>query len=227
MSPRLASARTIRPASRARAHVMASAIQPGAPRRSKQATCGFTATQAGPAAAMSAAQCTATAAAARSAGAPSAGATATASGHRRAGSGSRPRTTCDSRSPTSAASRAPKAAPTGRWGAGCRTGLAALQGLLQAGARTELRHARRGDLDRLAGARMDALARAALGDAELAEAREVHLAASLEGVLDGLQKGVDGLAGVSLRQAGRRRDLIHEFRLRHSFLPGFENDGRR
>ena len=54
--------------SRAWATVAVSAVQPGAPRRSKQASCGLTATQAGPAASMSAAQCAVTAAAARSAG---------------------------------------------------------------------------------------------------------------------------------------------------------------
>ena len=47
-SPRLPSAITSRPASRAAAQTSARAAQPGAPRRSKQASCGFTATQAGP-----------------------------------------------------------------------------------------------------------------------------------------------------------------------------------
>src|SRR5204863_289264 len=135
---------------------------------------------------------------ARSAGEPWAGATSTASGHSRAGSGSSPRTTWDSRSPTSAARRVPKAALTGRWGGGLRTGLTALEGLFQAGAGGELGHARGRDLDLLAGARVHALAGAALSDAELAEAREVHLAAPLERVLDGLQKGIDSLGGIGL-----------------------------
>jgi len=50
MSPRLASARTNRPAARACSTVALSAAQPGGPRRSKHATCGLTATHAGPAA---------------------------------------------------------------------------------------------------------------------------------------------------------------------------------
>ena len=48
-SPRLPSATTSRPASRAASITSPSARHPGAPSRSKQASCGLTATQAGPA----------------------------------------------------------------------------------------------------------------------------------------------------------------------------------
>jgi len=48
-SPRLPSATISSPASRAAAQTSSSAAQPGAPRRSKQASCGLIATQAGPA----------------------------------------------------------------------------------------------------------------------------------------------------------------------------------
>ena len=99
---------TSSPASRAWATIAASAVQPGAPRRSKQASCGLHATHAGAAASMSAAQCAVTAAAASSAGVPDAGTAPAASGHRRAGSGSIPRTIWLSRAATWAARRSPK-----------------------------------------------------------------------------------------------------------------------
>ena len=94
---------------RARRRVRARSSR-AAPRRSKQASCGLTATHAGPAASMAAAQWAATAAAARSAG-PVRVAAALASGHSFAGSGSSPRTICDSRDATAAASRSPKCTP--------------------------------------------------------------------------------------------------------------------
>ena len=97
------------PAARRRgaaAQTSSSAPQPGAPRRSKQASCGLTATQAGPGRARSGArQCATTAAAATS---PRMPATSRPSGPARrqpAGSGSRPRQTWLRRSSTSAASR--------------------------------------------------------------------------------------------------------------------------
>src|SRR4051812_35047080 len=227
MSPRLASAMTSSPAPRARRHVAASAAHPGAPRRSKHATCGLAATHAGPAAAISAAQCASTAAAARSAGEPSCGAASTASGHSRAGSGSSPRTTCERRSATSAASRAPKrsvritdGSADAAAGIGDPGPLRArlLERSLELGPGRELRHARGRDVDRLAGARVHALARAALGDAELAEAGEVHLAATLERVLDGLQHRINGLGRLALAQSGLLGDLIDELRLGHAVL---------
>src|SRR3954447_16193792 len=106
MSPRLASARTSSPAACAASTVRSSACHPGAPRRSKQASWGLTATQAAATASIAASQCTATAVAASAASA--------ATGHRRAGSGSRPRTICDSRSATAAARRSPKWLPAMR-----------------------------------------------------------------------------------------------------------------
>src|SRR3954470_20440987 len=99
-----------------------------------------------------------------------------------------------------------------------RTGAALLQRGLELRPGRELRHARGGDLDGLAGARMHALAGAALGDAELAEAREVHLAATLQRVLDRLENGIDGLRRLTLAKAGLGGDLIDELGLRHTFL---------
>ena len=64
-SPRLPSASTSSPWSRAIATTCSSASQPGAPRRSKQASWGLTATQAGPAASIAARQCSITASAVR------------------------------------------------------------------------------------------------------------------------------------------------------------------
>ena len=55
-SPRLPSASTSSPAARAWSRTAARAAQPGAPSRSKQASCGLTATQALPAASMAATQ---------------------------------------------------------------------------------------------------------------------------------------------------------------------------
>jgi len=108
-SPRLPSAIVSRPARRAAAQTSVSAAQPGAPSRSKQASCGLTATQAGPARSISSRQWAATAAAARSAASP-APASCPASF---AGSGSRPRQTWLRRSSTSAASRSAKGVELG------------------------------------------------------------------------------------------------------------------
>ena len=92
---------------------------------------------------------------------------ASASGHSRAGSGSIPRTICDSRAATRSASRSAKgavtrsiaarpAACTGR----SRSEPLPTDGLLEVRGSDELRHARGGDLHRLAGARVLAVARA-------------------------------------------------------------------
>src|SRR6476619_3044182 len=86
----------------------------------------------------------------------------------------------------------------------------AVDGLLEPGARGEARDLRGADLDRLAGARVDALPRAALGDVELAEAREGHVASALEGLLDDVQDGIDGLAGFALAQVGPAGHLVYE-----------------
>src|SRR5437763_12774520 len=193
--------------------VAASAAQPGAPRRSKQARWGLTATHAGPAASTSAAHCAATAAAARSAGDPSAGAASTASGHSRAGSGSSPSTTCDRRSATATTSRSPNEAVT----AAVRRALP-VYGLLQLRPGGEARDAGRGDVDRLAGARVLPLTGAPLGDVELAEAGERDLAATRQYVLDGSQHGFHGALSFLLAQAAARRDLVDELGLRHYAL---------
>src|SRR5437879_8743524 len=68
-----------------------------------------------------------------------------------------------------------------------------VDGLLEAGAGGEARHLRGGDLDRLPGPRVDSLARAALGHVELAEARERHIAPTLERVLDDAQDRVNSV----------------------------------
>jgi hypothetical protein len=55
-----------------------------------------------------------------------------------------------------------------------------------------------------------ALAGAALGDVELAEARERDVAPALKGVLDDLQNGIDSLAGFALAQVGPVGHLVDE-----------------
>src|SRR5439155_4515512 len=96
--------------------------------------------------------------------------------------------------------------------------LAAANRTLERAAGRELRHRRRGDLDLLARARVDAGARRALGRRELAEAGEVHRIASLEGIRDCLQKSVHGLRSIAIRQAGLRRHLLDEVILGHNPL---------
>jgi hypothetical protein len=93
-------------ASRAAPQTSASAAQPGAPSRSKQASWGLTATQAGPARSISSRQWAATAAAARSATVAVASPAPSAASF--AGSGSRPRQIWLRRSSTSAVSRSAK-----------------------------------------------------------------------------------------------------------------------
>jgi hypothetical protein len=58
---------------------------------------------------------------------------------------------------------------------------------------------------------MHALARAALGDVELAEPGERDVAPALERLLDDVQDGVDGLAGLVLAQIGPAGHLVDEF----------------
>jgi hypothetical protein len=99
-SPRLPSAMTSRPWSRAVATTFSSATQPLTPRRSKQASCNLTAMQLDAVASITARQCAVTASSTASA--------PPATGHRRAGSGSRPRTIWLRRSSTSAATRSAK-----------------------------------------------------------------------------------------------------------------------
>ena len=66
---------------------------------------------------------------------------------------------------------------------------------------------------------VDALARAALGDVELSEPGERHIAATLQRLLDGVEDGVNRLAGLGLAQVGAAGDLIDELRLRHASIP--------
>src|SRR4051812_30804874 len=200
MSPRLPSASTSSPASCAARVTASRAAQPSAPRRSKQASCGLTATTASPTASMTARQWSWTASAALAA--------RSATGHSRIGSGSSPRTTWELRWATSSASRSAKCGPAGRWDiSGLPSGL---DGLLEARARGEARDAGRLDVDRLARARVDALARAAIGDVELAEARERDLGPAAQRLLDDLEGGVDGLAGLLLVEIRLVRDLVDE-----------------
>ena len=150
-----------------------SAPSPAAPSRSKQASCGFTATQAGPAASIS-----------RGSGGrprprparagrrpPASGAAGQSCGGRGRGRG---------RSGCGAPRRAP---PAGRRREPAPSASAALDLGLQRRPGREARHLAAGDRDPLAGARVDALPRAALGDVELAEAGEVDVAAVLEDVV--------------------------------------------
>src|SRR4051794_25644568 len=204
MSPRLASATTSSPAARACSTTCSSACQPAAPRRSKQATCGLTATHAGPAASMTARQWAAT--------------SPPAAGQSLSGSGSSPSTIWDLRSATRPASRSPKGGPAAGRSDGATAAIAgpsAVEGLLERRAGGELRHVRRGDLDRLAGARVHALTGVAMRHVELAEPGEHDVAAALERVLDDLEYSVDGLGGLLLAQVGPVGDLVHELRLRH------------
>jgi hypothetical protein len=57
---------------------------------------------------------------------------------------------------------------------------------------------------------VDALTGAALGDVELPEARERDVAPALQGLLDDLQHGVDGLSGFILAQISPAGDLVDE-----------------
>jgi hypothetical protein len=85
-----------------------------------------------------------------------------------------------------------------------------VDGLLETRAGREARHLRRRDLDRLAGARVHSLTGAALGDMELAEPGERHIAPALQRLLDGVEHGVNCLAGLGLAQVGATGDLIDE-----------------
>src|SRR3954470_20933038 len=76
-------------------------------------------------------------------------------------------------------------------------GLGVLQSFLEVSARAELRGLACGDLDALAGLRVHALARAPLGNRELAEAGDRDVASALQRLLDHLGQGVDG--GLCLR----------------------------
>src|SRR6266511_3386455 len=83
---------------------------------------------------------------------------------------------------------------------GCRAYRLALQRGLELAAGRELGHGRGCDLDALARARVHSLARSALGGGELAEAGEVDRLAALQRLGDAFHEGVDGLAGVAVRE---------------------------
>src|SRR4051794_25626761 len=199
---------TRRPASWAALVVASSAAQPGAPSRSKQASCGLTATHDGPAASIASRQWRSTAAPVRAAtssgGASRAGSAPTASGQRADGSGSRPSTIWLRRSSTSAASRSAKPSlgrsPTAyARGSCCCSALgAALDGVLEGRTGAEPRHAAGGDLDPLARLRVHALTRASIGDRELAEPGEVDVSPTAQCLLDHSEDGVDGVARLLL-----------------------------
>jgi hypothetical protein len=66
---------------------------------------------------------------------------------------------------------------------------------LQSGAGGEPGHLAARDRDPFAGAGVDALARAALGDVEFAEAGESDLLAAAKGAGDGLENSIDSVTG--------------------------------
>ena len=195
-SPRLPSASTSSPWSRAIAATCSSASQPGAPSRSKQASCGLTATQAGPAATIAARQWSVTA-------------SAVCARARRAAPGSPPdprhglrpqrcRVGVEPEHDTTAALLNERRKPVGemRRRAPGSQGLtrrrrvlrAALDCALQRGAGAEARHPAGGDLDLLAGLRVHALTGAAVGDRELPEAGEVDLSTARTALPDACQE---------------------------------------
>src|SRR5581483_3108909 len=197
---------------------------PSAPRTSKKASCGLTATAWGATASTTPQQKRAT--------------SPRSSTGSSSGTGSSPTTSWLRFRSTSAASRSAKVsvatairaqdrgragAPEGRVARPSCThrGRArlALQRRLQLAAGAELRHRRRRDLHPLARPRIDALARGARRRRELAEAGEVDRVAALQRLGDGLHEGVDGLTGVALGQVRLLRDLLDEILLRQSLPP--------
>src|SRR4051795_4644394 len=100
-----------------------------------------------------------------------------------------------------------------------------LHGLLERRGRLEARHARRGDLHGLAGLRVATLARGALGDAELPEAREAGLVASRELVRDGLEGRLDRFLRLAAAQAGLLGDCTSELGLVDGCHEGLLLDG--
>ena len=75
------------------------------------------------------------------------------------------------------------------------------------------------DEDALTSSRIYALTGATLGDSELAEAGEVHVASALEDVGDGIQDRVDRLPGLLLVSDPRvAREHVEKFSLCHVYL---------
>src|SRR5205807_7661378 len=91
--------------------------------------------------------------------------------------------------------------------------------LLEPGSGRELRDPRRGDVNALAGCRVTTLTRAAVCDAELAEAGKDDLAAALERRLNCRQGRVNGVRCVLFAQPGAICDLVHKLGLRHLHPP--------
>src|SRR3954453_22560078 len=198
MWPRLPSAITSSPARFAYWHTCSKAAIPAAPSASKNASWGLTATACGATASTIPQQKRAT--------------SPRSSTGSRSGCGSSPTTSCERLRSTSAASRSAKvsgATGTSRNG-NARRGRRlspppgntesflrlVLERGLELAAGRELRHGRGGDLDPLAGARIDALPRRPGGSGELAEAREVDRVAGLQRLGDRLEERVDGLPRV-------------------------------
>src|SRR5262245_35510785 len=93
---------------------------------------------------------------------------------------------------------------------------AALDFLLQTRAGGEARDLAAGDEDPLTRPRVHALARATLGDGELAEAGEVDLTTALEDVGDGVEHSVNGLARLLLvADSAVAREHVEELSLGH------------
>src|SRR4051794_32493093 len=85
-----------------------------------------------------------------------------------------------------------------------------LESLLERCGGLEARRLGRGDLDRLAGLRVAALARGALRHAELAEAGQADLVAAGQLVGDLVQRGLDGLFGLTIAQTGLLCDGLRQ-----------------
>src|SRR4051794_18673246 len=194
---------------------------PAAPSASKNASCGFTATACGATASMIPQQKRAT--------------SPRNSTGSRSDRGSSPTTSCERLRSTSPARRSAKvsvATAIGHHGNAlggahrktteggpappsettCAPALRLERGLELAAGR-ELRHGRRGDLDALTRARVDALAGGAGGRGELAEAGEVHRVAGLQRLRDRFEESVDGLARVTCREPALLGDLVDELLL--------------
>src|SRR3954468_18358567 len=108
--------------------------------------------------------------------------------------------------------------------AACGSGL---DGLLELGAGAEPRRLRRLDGHGLTGGRVDAPARGAVRDRELAEAGDVDLRPGGERLLDGLQGRVEHAPGLGSRYPGAFGDLSGQLGLVHSQLPSSADIPRR
>src|SRR5215470_1131085 len=209
-------------------HTRSNAIIPCAPNDSKKASCGLTATACGATASTIAQQKRAT--------------SPRSSTGIRSATGSSPTTSCDRLRSTSAARRSAKVnvatgipgdtvavkAEGGRWAAFRRTLRlrdwarppvgSGLERGLQLAARRELRDRGRRDLDALAGARVDTLARRALRGRELPETREVDRVTGLQGLRHRVHERLDGFPRVARREPALAGDLLNELLLGQELL---------